>query len=132
MFLILYALTLTIYIALDLLWVGVIANKFYYFYVGDLLRADPNWIAALLFYLIFALGLLVFVIFPAIEKNSIIHAFMYGAFFGLVCYATYDLTNLALTKNWSIIVTVVDILWGAVIASVVSGSTYYIASKFFY
>lgn len=94
------------------------------------MKPDVNWIAAGLFYLIFIAGLVVFVIAPAVTKGSWTHALLYGALFGLVCYATYDLTNLAVTKDWPLLVTVVDLAWGAVLAASVSIVSYAIANKF--
>jgi uncharacterized membrane protein len=74
-------------------------------------------------------GLVVFVITPAIEKQSWMHTLIFGALFGLVCYATYDLTNLAVAKDWPLLVTIVDLAWGAVLAASVSTITYFIANK---
>jgi uncharacterized membrane protein len=93
------------------------------------MKTDVNWTAAIIFYLIFIAGLVVFVISPAVEKGSWMHALFFGALFGLVCYATYDLTNLAVAKDWPILVTIVDLAWGAAIAASVSTITYLIASK---
>ena len=102
---------------------------FYAKQIGPLLKPDVNWTAAIIFYLLFVVGLVVFVIMPAIEKNSWTHALLFGALFGLVCYATYDLTNLAVTKDWPLLVTIVDLVWGAVLAASVSAVTYFIATK---
>ena len=93
------------------------------------MRPDINWFAAIAFYLLFIAGLVVFVITPAIEKNSWFHALLYGALFGLITYATYDLTNLATLKDWPLLVTVVDLIWGSVLAALISVVTYFIAEK---
>jgi uncharacterized membrane protein len=90
---------------------------------------NVNWTAAILFYLLFIVGLVLFVISPALAKNSIQYALVFGALFGLITYATYDLTNLAVLKDWPLAITIVDMIWGAVLASSVSTITYYIASK---
>jgi uncharacterized membrane protein len=66
---------------------------------------------------------------PAVGKNSWVHALSFGALFGLIAYATYDLTNLATLKDWPLIVTIVDLAWGAVLAGSVSTVTFFIASK---
>jgi uncharacterized membrane protein len=129
MFIKLYAIALPVFFAIDLLWIGVVAKGFYAKQIGSLLKTDVNWTAAILFYLIFIAGLVVFVILPAMEKNSWMHALLFGALFGLVCYATYDLTNLALAKDWPLLVTIVDLIWGAVLASSVSTVTYFVATK---
>lgn len=129
MFTKLYFIAFPVFFVIDMLWLGVFAKNFYAKQIGMLMKTDINWIAAIIFYLIFIAGLVLFVITPAIEKNSLIHAVLYGAFFGLVCYATYDLTNLAVAKDWPILVTIVDLIWGAVLASLVSIITYLIAHK---
>ncbi|MFM2357681.1 MAG: hypothetical protein RJA61_418 [Candidatus Parcubacteria bacterium] len=129
MFIKLYAIALPVFFAIDLLWIGFIAKGFYAKQIGSLLKSDVNWTAAILFYLLFIFGLVLFVITPAIEKNSWTHALLFGALFGLVCYATYDLTNLALAKDWPVLVTIVDLIWGAVLSASVSVITYFIASK---
>lgn len=130
MFIKLFGLALPVFFAIDLVWIGVVAQNFYARHIGALLKPDVNWSAAILFYLIFIAGLVAFVIGPAVEKGSWMHALAMGAFFGLVTYATYDLTNLALAKDWPLIVTVVDLAWGAFLASSVSVATYFLASKF--
>jgi len=129
MFIKLYTIALPVFFAIDLLWIGVVAKGFYAKQIGALLKPDVNWTAAILFYLLFIAGLVVFVIAPAVEKQSWTHALLFGALFGLVCYATYDLTNLALAKDWPLLVTVVDLIWGMVLASSVSVMTYLVASK---
>jgi uncharacterized membrane protein len=129
MFIKLYAIALPIFIALDMAWIGFVAKNFYAKQIGSLLKPNVNWPAAILFYLLFLVGLVVFIITPAIEKNSWTHALLFGALFGLICYSTYDLTNLALAKDWPFIVTVVDLIWGAILAASVSVITYFIANK---
>jgi len=93
------------------------------------MKTDVNWVAAIIFYLIFIGGLVVFVLAPAVEKRSWVNALLYGAFFGFVTYATYDLTNLAVTKGWPVLVTIVDLIWGAVLAALVSTISYFAALK---
>jgi len=129
MFLKLYAIALPVFFVIDMVWLGLVAKNFYRSQIGTLMKPDVNWIAAIIFYLIFIAGLVVFVIAPAKEKGSWTHALLYGALFGLVCYATYDLTNLAVAKDWPLLVTIVDLIWGAVLAASVSVLTYFIATK---
>ncbi len=129
MFARLYFIALPTFFAIDLVWLGLVAKNFYRQQIGALMKPDVNWAAAIIFYLIFVAGLVVFVIAPAMEKGSWVQALLYGALFGLVCYATYDLTNLAVTKDWPLIVTIVDLIWGAVLAMAVAGITYFIAHK---
>jgi uncharacterized membrane protein len=129
MFLKLYAIALPVFFAIDMVWLGLVAKDFYRGQIGSLMKSDINWTAAISFYLLFIVGLVVFVITPAVEKGSWTYALVFGAFFGLITYATYDLTNLATLKDWPILVTLVDLAWGAVLAASVSVVTYLIASK---
>ena len=116
----LYLCTLVAFFAIDMVWLGLVARGFYQKHLGFLLRANPNWSAAIVFYLLFILGLLVFVVVPSLQAGSAKKLMILGALFGLITYATYDLTNLATVKDWPWIVTVVDMLWGAVLATSVS------------
>jgi uncharacterized membrane protein len=129
MFLKLYCIALPIFFGLDMVWLGVAAKNFYTKQMGFLMTPKVNWAAAILFYLLFLAGLVVFVIAPAVEKGSWVRALMFGALFGLVTYATYDLTNLATLKDWPLVLTVVDLTWGMALAGSVSVGTYLIASK---
>lgn len=124
-----YLLATTLFFAIDMVWLGFVAQKFYSNQIGFLMKSDINWIAAITFYLLFIAGLCVFVILPSIEKNSFIQALLLGGFFGLVTYATYDLTNLATLKDWPLTMTIVDMIWGTTLGASVSGLTYYIATK---
>jgi uncharacterized membrane protein len=129
MFIKLYAIALFVFFAIDMLWLGIIAKGFYAKHIGSLMKSQVNWPVAVLFYLLFLAGLVVFVISPAVSKASLTHALVFGAFFGLITYATYDLTNLATLRDWPPIVTVVDLVWGMVLSASVSGITFFIASK---
>lgn len=126
----LYLLSTAIFFAIDMVWLGLVAKNFYQQQIGFLMKTDINWLAAIIFYLLFIVGLVIFVIQPALDKNSLQHALIYGALFGLITYATYDLTNLATLKDWPILVTVVDMIWGSALASMVSTASYYLAQKF--
>ncbi len=125
----LYALTLPVFFAIDMVWLGLVAKNFYRNQIGFLMRETPNWTAAILFYLLFMVGLIIFVIQPAVIKREWVYALQYGALFGFMTYATYDLTNLAVTKNWPLTVTIVDLLWGTVLAASVSAVVYWAATK---
>ena len=129
MFITLYLIALPVFLAIDMVWLILVAKNFYAQQIGLLMKTEINWPAAIIFYLLFIVGLVVFVIAPALEKNSWSHALMYGALFGLVTYATYDLTNLATMKNWPVLITVVDLAWGVTVAASVSIITYLIATK---
>ena len=115
-----YLAVLVGFLAIDMVWLTVVARGFYRKQLGFLLADQPNWWAAIAFYLLFVAGLLVFVIVPAVEAGSLRKALLLGAFFGLVTYATYDLTNQATVKDWPWILTIVDMTWGAVLATTVS------------
>ena len=128
-FLKLYAIALPVFFALDMVWLGLVANDFYRDQIGNLMKSDINWTAAIVFYLLFVVGLVLFVITPALERQSWMHALLFGALFGLITYATYDLSNLATLKDWPLLVAMVDMAWGAVLAAAVSTATYFIARK---
>ena len=123
----LYLATLLVFLAIDAVWLGVVAKGFYQRHIGDLLRPDVRWGAALLFYLIFVGGILLFAVLPALERVSVRHAVLLGGLFGMIAYATYDLTNLATLKGFPPIVAVVDMVWGFVLTAVVAGAAYKIA-----
>ncbi|MCU0660614.1 MAG: DUF2177 family protein [Candidatus Pacebacteria bacterium] len=127
MFIKLYAIALPIFFIIDMLWLGFIAKNFYKNQIGFLMKSDINWTAAIIFYLLFIVGLVLFVIAPAVEKGMWTHALLFGALFGLITYATYDLTNLATLKDWPLVVTIVDLAWGATLGALVSVITYFIA-----
>jgi uncharacterized membrane protein len=129
MFVKLFLTALPVFFAIDMVWLAVVAKNFYQKQVGFLMKPDINWLAAIIFYLLFITGLIVFVIMPAMVKQSWVHALLYGALFGLVTYATYDLTNLATVKDWPLLVTVVDLAWGSVLAASVSVITYLIGNR---
>jgi uncharacterized membrane protein len=129
MFVKLYFIALPVFFAIDMVWLGLLAKNFYRQQIGFLMKSDINWLAAIIFYLLFIAGLVLFVILPAFNKHSWINALLFGAFFGLITYATYDLTNLATLKNWPFSVTIVDLVWGMILAGSVSLITYFIAIK---
>jgi uncharacterized membrane protein len=112
-----------------MLWLGVVARSFYRGQMGGLMKTEFNWVAAFSFYFLFIAGLVYFVIMPAVKSGSWSSALLVGALFGLMTYATYDLTNLATLKDWPVLVTLVDMAWGMVLAASVSTVTYLIAVK---
>ncbi len=108
----------------DAFWLTTVASKFYKTQIGSLLLDKPNMTAAVLFYIIYVVGIVAFVVGPALEKGSWMHALGFGALFGFVAYATYDLTNLSTLKGFTATVVVVDMLWGAFLTAAVSVITY--------
>ncbi len=129
MFVKLYLIALPVFFLIDLIWLGLVAKNFYKTQIGFLMKPDINWAAAIVFYLVFITGLTIFVIMPAIERESWTHALLFGVLFGCVTYATYDLTNLATLKDWPFLVTVVDLAWGTALGALVSVITYFIAGR---
>ena len=129
MFFKLFFIALPVFFLIDMAWLGLVAKNFYSQHIGFLMKAQVSWVPAILFYLLFIAGLVVFVITPAVEKHSLMHAVLFGALFGLICYATYDLTNLATLKDWPVLVTVVDLLWGSFVSAAVSVISVVIAMK---
>ncbi|MBM4304261.1 MAG: DUF2177 family protein [Deltaproteobacteria bacterium] len=131
MFFKLYFVTLPVFFAVDMLWLGLIARNFYRTHLGFLLKDSFDWKAAILFYLIFIFGLVFFVIAPSFQNRSWLEAITKGALFGLITYATYDLTNQATVKDWPILVTIADLTWGTFLAGSVSLISFGIADKLF-
>ena len=105
-----YLLTTIVFFAIDILWLGLIAKGLYQKILGHLLAEQVNWTAAIIFYLLFIVGIFVFAIMPAVEKESFQYALIYGALFGFFTYATYDLTNLATLKDWPLKIVFIDIV----------------------
>src|SRR3954454_14323366 len=111
---VLYVAAALVFFPLDMIWLGLVARDFYRSQLGDLLLPQPNWGIAILFYLLYLVGLVVFVMIPAADKGSVVDALLYGALFGLVAYATYDLTNYATLKGYPPVLAFASMAWGAV------------------
>ncbi len=125
-----YLIALVVFTLVDLVWLLFISKNLYQAKIGHLMADKVNFAAAGLFYLLFIAALVFFVINPATAKSSILYALGAGAFFGLVTYATYDLTNLATLKGWPISLTVIDLLWGSFVTSTTCALTTWISGKF--
>ena len=121
-----YAVSLLTFLALDFLWLGLVAKGFYRTHMGDLMRADIRWFPAFVFYGLFVFALLMFVVLPATGRASLSCVVGLGALFGLVAYATYDLTNLAVLEGFSARLAVVDMAWGTVLSTIVSVTGYFV------
>lgn len=121
-----YLVAAAVFLVLDLAWIGFVAQGLYERFLGDLLADEPNVAAAVLFYVIFLAGLVYFVIAPAVEQGSPRSALLRGAAFGLVAYATWDLTSLAVIEGFPVAIVPIDIAWGAVLAASVSTVTCYV------
>ncbi|HMV29032.1 MAG TPA: DUF2177 family protein [Anaerolineales bacterium] len=116
----LYLITFLAFLGIDSLWLGLVAPSFYKSQIGYIMAENPNFLAAGLFYLLFIFGMVVFIVEPGVREQTLMQAVARGALFGLVTYATYDLTNLATLEGWPILVTVVDLIWGTVLSAAVT------------
>ena len=115
-----YLIVLAVFLTIDAVWLSTLGRKIYVAEIGELLRDKPNFTVAFIFYLLYALGLLIFVVQPALQHGSLGQAAVMGAFFGLVAYATYDMTNLATIKGFTARMAVIDMAWGATLSAAVT------------
>lgn len=122
----LYLATLVVFFAVDMVWLGLVAKKFYAKHLGFLMAPEINWYAAVIFYLLFIAGVLIFVVIPGVKDNNLTTLLLKAAFFGLITYATYDLTNLATVKDWPLLVSIVDLIWGMALTTIVSLAGFFI------
>lgn len=125
-----YLVALVVFTLIDLVWLLFISRKLYQEKIGHLMAEKVNLPAAAIFYLLFIAAMVFFVINPAMAKQSILYALGAGAFFGLVTYATYDLTNLATLRGWPVSMTIIDLIWGTFITSSTSALTTWISGRF--
>ena len=124
-----YLLFLVSLVAVDMLWLLVIAKKMYQDEMGDLMASEPNLVAGFAFYVLYAVGVCVFVIMPALSKQSWFDAVLYGAMFGFFCYMTYNLTNLSVVRNFPMRLVFIDMAWGSFVTAAVSGFIYWVGNK---
>lgn len=120
----LYLITVPFFFAVDLIWLGLVARNFYQKHLGFILSPEVKWAAAITFYLIYIAGIIFFAVIPALERDSMATALIWGGLFGFFTYATYDLTNMALIKGWPLRVVVVDIAWGVVLCAIVAALSF--------
>ena len=125
----LYLITIPAFFLIDMLWLGLVANKFYQSQIGYLL-GPVNWVAAIVFYLLYIVAIIIFAVHPALMAGSFSKAVLLGALFGFFAYATYDLTNLATVKDWPLLVTIIDLMWGTVLTGSVAAVSYYLGKTF--
>ena len=114
---------------IDALWLSVVANRFFKSQLGPMLLEKPNMISAIIFYVIFVVGVVVLAVLPAVQAGDWKVALGLGALLGLVTYATYDLTNHATLKGFPLTVVVVDIIWGVVLTAAVATLTYLVVTR---
>jgi uncharacterized membrane protein len=127
-FIILYGITLVVFFLIDITWLAKVAPKLYKSQIGHLMSPTVNVAAAAIFYLVFIGGMVFFAIQPGLETGSALQATLIGGLFGLITYATYDLTNLATLKNWPIKITIIDLVWGTTLSATTTLVVYLIAS----
>ena len=124
-----YLATAFVFLVLDFLWLTRVASGFYRERLGGLLLEQPNFAAAGAFYVIYVAGIVYFAVSPALQAGSWTTALMAGAVLGLVAYGTYDLSNLATLRNWSLTLTIVDMIWGAALTAIAATAGYQAAAR---
>lgn len=121
-----YLITVPIFFIIDVIWIGLVAQKFYTNQIGHLMGAT-NWSGAIIFYLIYIVGILLFAVIPALDAASLQKAVLWGALFGFFTYATYDFTNWATLRDWPFMMVIVDVLWGTILSATVASLSYTIS-----
>ena len=124
-----YAVSVPVFFVVDMIWLGLIAKGFYRKALEPLLTPNINWTAAIIFYFLFLVGILIFALLPGMEKRSLGHTVLMAALFGFIAYATYDLTNLATLREWPLMLSIVDMVWGSFLSASTAAITYLIMSR---
>ncbi len=125
-----FALVFVVFLLIDIVWLAKVAPNFYKSNIGHLMAGKVDFVPAIIFYIVYIIALLVFVINPAVASESIVKALYLGALIGFAMYGTYDLTNMATLKDWPLLVTVVDLIWGTFITSSTSVVSTFLIMKF--
>ena len=129
-YLLVYAASLAVFLVLDFIWLGWVAQPFYHNQLGRLLSDQVVWPAAIGFYLMYIMGLVIFCVAPALDRKSMSKAVLLGALYGFFTYATYELTNYALIRGWPPALVPVDIAWGTFLCAMVSGGGFWVGRRF--
>jgi uncharacterized membrane protein len=124
-----YIATLTTFLVLDFVWLGYIAGNFYRSELGPLLLERPNLLASALFYALYAIGIVIFAVSPALQSQSWTSALLFGALFGLFAYATYDMTNYATLRGFPLTITLLDMAWGMVVTGISATVAYAVTAS---
>lgn len=124
---VLYVASLLVFLGIDFVWLTTMGDRFYRKQLGSLMSDTPNLAVALLFYLVYIVGVLVLVVMPAVDAGSLWKAVVAGALLGLVAYGTYDITNLSTIAGWPAVIAVVDLIWGTTLTAAVSAIGYVVA-----
>lgn len=127
---ILWVVAAVLFLVIDMVWLLWLGRSIYVTEIGDILRQPPNFPAAAAFYVLYVTGLMIMVIWPAVQAQSVSHALLYGALLGLIAYGTYDLTNLAVMKGFTAKIAIIDMIWGTVLTASVSALTVAAAIRF--
>ena len=125
-----YLATLLAFIVADSIWISAFARDFYRARIGHLLSSNPSFPAAAAVYLIYAAGVLIFAVTPALETNDWLRAAVFGSAFGFFTYALYDLTCHATLKDWPLSVALADMVWGTFVTALAAAVGYAAASLF--
>lgn len=124
-----YLSTFVVFVACDMAWLGTMASRLYRPTLGDLLLKDVNLPAGIAFYLIYPAGLVIFAILPALKSGSLAQATLSGALLGFFTYMTYDLTNQATLRNWTMQLTLVDAGWGTLLGAIAATAGFWLTTK---
>jgi len=122
-YLLAYVIALVLFLIVDAIWLTTMGASLYRATLGDILAPAVRLGPAIAFYLLFPIGIVVFAVAPGLRSGSAAEAVLYGALLGLITYATYDLTNFATLRNWSLKITVIDLAYGAVVVGLIAGLT---------
>jgi uncharacterized membrane protein len=125
-----YAAAAAVFLGLDFVWLGLVAKSAYRSWIGHLLRDEIHAAAAVLFYLVYVVGLVIFAVAPALKDGAWQTAALYGALFGFFAYGTYELTNYATLKDWPFAMVVVDMAWGTALSAMAATAGYAAARQF--
>jgi uncharacterized membrane protein len=125
-----YLASLIVFLGVDMVWLSTMASRVYRPIMGDIALQGANLAPAVAFYVLYPVGLVIFVILPALKAGNIQAALIYGALFGFFTYATYDLTNQATLRNWTLQLSLIDMAWGTVLAAVAAAAGFWVAAKF--
>jgi len=121
----LYGICTAVFFAVDLAWLSTATKRIYQPYLGPLLSSEPKLGVAAVFYLLYVVGVVALAVVPGLREGALVGALWRGALFGLLAYATYDLTNLATIDGWAWQVSAIDLVWGTTVTSIVSVAGYY-------
>ncbi|MEO0672179.1 MAG: DUF2177 family protein [Pseudomonadota bacterium] len=130
-YLIAYVATAVTFLAIDAVWLGVVATSFYKAQLGSLLAERVNFAYAAGFYLVYCVGIVIFAVSPALKSGQWTDAALYGVLFGFFCYATYDMTNLATIRDWPLPMSLVDMAWGSALTGTAAVAGYSMTALFY-